>query len=77
MALSFPNGSLWIARDDIGDETKIAASIGATGDPLETITRKWSSGSFGEYGATRDEIRTASDFRSQELLHRTMIHSAR
>jgi hypothetical protein len=77
VALSFPNGSPWIARNDIGNETKIAASTGATGDLLETITRKWSSGNSGEYGATRDEIRIASDFRSQELLRRMTILSDR
>ena len=42
----YPHGSLSIARDYMGDETKIAASSGATGDLLETITRKWSSGSY-------------------------------
>lgn len=40
----YPHGSLSVARDYIGDETKIAASTGATGDLLEAITRKWSSG---------------------------------
>lgn len=42
----YPHGSLSIARDYMGDETKIAASSGATGDLLETITRKWSSGRY-------------------------------
>jgi len=42
----YPHGSLSMARDYIGDETKIAASTGATGDLLEAITRKWSSGHY-------------------------------
>ena len=42
----YPHGSLSVARDYIGDETKIAASTGATGDLLEAITRKWSSGHY-------------------------------
>ncbi|MBA0014158.1 MAG: DUF4917 family protein [Nitrosospira sp.] len=39
----YPHGSLSVARDYIGDETKIEASTGTTGDLLATITRKWSS----------------------------------
>lgn len=39
----YPHGSLSVARDYIGDETKI--SVGA-GDLLETITRRWSSGHY-------------------------------
>jgi hypothetical protein len=35
-----------VARDYNGAETKIAASTGATGDLLEAITRKWSSGHY-------------------------------
>lgn len=42
----FPHGCLSLARDHIGDETKIAAPTLATGDLLETITRKWSSGHY-------------------------------
>lgn len=42
----YPHGSLSVARDYIGDETKIAVSTGATGDLLEAITRKWSSGQY-------------------------------
>ena len=42
----YPHGSLSVARDYIGDEAKIAASTGATGDLLEAITRKWSSGHY-------------------------------
>lgn len=42
----YPHGSLSVARDYIGDETKIAASDGAMGDLLETITLKWSSGHY-------------------------------
>ena len=39
----YPHGSLSVARDYIGDETKIAV---AAGDLLETITRRWSSGHY-------------------------------
>lgn len=42
----YPHGSLSVARDYIGDETKIAAPTGAMGDLLEAITRKWSSGHY-------------------------------
>jgi hypothetical protein len=42
----YPHGSLSLARDYIGNETKIAASTGATGDLLEEITGKWSSGHY-------------------------------
>lgn len=42
----YPHGSLSVARNYIGDETKIAAFNGATGDLLETITREWSSGRY-------------------------------
>jgi hypothetical protein len=42
----YPHGSLSVVRDYIGDETKIATSTGATGDLLEAITRKWSSGHY-------------------------------
>ena len=42
----YPHGSLSVARDYIGGETKIAASTGATGDLLETITGRWSSGRY-------------------------------
>lgn len=39
----YPHGSLSVARDYIGDETKIAV---AAGDLLETITNRWSSGRY-------------------------------
>ncbi len=39
----YPHGSLSVARDYIGDETKIAV---AAGDLLDTITRRWSSGHY-------------------------------
>ena len=39
----YPHGSLSVARDYIGDETKIAV---AAGDLLETITHRWSSGRY-------------------------------
>jgi hypothetical protein len=42
----YPHGSLSVARDYIGDETKIAAPTGATGDLLETITKRWASGHY-------------------------------
>ena len=39
----YPHGSLSVARDYIGDETKIAV---AAGDLLGTITHRWSSGHY-------------------------------
>lgn len=42
----YPHGSLAVARDYIGDETKISVGAGAAGDLLDTITRRWSSGHF-------------------------------
>ena len=39
----YPHGSLSVARDYIGDETKIAV---AAGDLLETITHRWSAGHY-------------------------------
>jgi hypothetical protein len=39
----YPHGSLSVARDYIGDETKITV---AAGDLLDTITRRWSSGHY-------------------------------
>lgn len=42
----YPHGSISVARDYIGDETKIAVSTDATGNLLETITRKWLSGHY-------------------------------
>lgn len=42
----YPHGSLSLARDYLGGETKIAASTGAFGDLLETITGEWSSGHY-------------------------------
>lgn len=35
----YPHGSLAVARDYIGDETKISVGAGAAGDLLDTITR--------------------------------------
>ena len=40
----YPHGSLSVARNYIGGETKIAVGAGAARDLLETITRRWSSG---------------------------------
>ncbi len=42
----YPHGSLTVARDYIGDETKISVGAGAAGDLLDTITRRWSSGHY-------------------------------
>jgi len=42
----YPHGSLSIARDHIGNETKIATSSAAAGDLLGAITHKWSSGGY-------------------------------
>jgi hypothetical protein len=42
----YPHGSLSVARDYIGDETKIAVGAGAARDLLEAITRRWSSGRY-------------------------------
>ena len=42
----YPHGSLSVARDYIGSETKMAASAGATRDLLEAITWAWSSGDY-------------------------------
>ena len=39
----YPHGSLSVARDYIGDETKISVAVG---DLLDTITRRWSSGRY-------------------------------
>ena len=39
----YPHGSLSVARDYIGEETKIAV---AAGDLLATITHRWSSGRY-------------------------------
>ena len=39
-----PHGSLAVARDYLGDETKLA--VGAGGDLLDTITRRWVSGRY-------------------------------
>lgn len=39
----YPHGSLSVARDYIGDETKIAVAVG---DLLDTITRRWASGHY-------------------------------
>ena len=40
----YPHGSLAVARDYLGDETKLA--VGAGGDLLDTITRRWVSGRY-------------------------------
>lgn len=42
----YPHGSLAVARDYIGDETKISVGAGAAGDMLDTITLRWSSGNY-------------------------------
>lgn len=42
----YPHGSLSVARDYIGGETKIAVGAGAARDLLETITRRWSVGHY-------------------------------
>lgn len=42
----YPHGSLAMARDYIGDETKISVGAGAAGDLLETITLRWSSRNY-------------------------------
>jgi hypothetical protein len=42
----YPHGSLAVARDYIGDETKISVGAGAAGDLLDTITRRWSSAHY-------------------------------
>lgn len=42
----YPHGSLAVARDCIGDETKISVGAGAAGDLLDTITLRWSSGNY-------------------------------
>jgi hypothetical protein len=56
----YPHGSLSVARDYIGDETKIAASTGEMGDLLGTITHKWSSGHyvpvFVSEGTSREKV---------------------
>ncbi len=56
----YPHGSLSVARDYIGDETKIAASTGEMGDLLDTITHKWSSGHyipvFVSEGTSREKV---------------------
>jgi hypothetical protein len=42
----YPHGSLAVARDYLGDETKLAVGAGAASDLLDTITRRWVSGSY-------------------------------
>jgi len=42
----YPHGNLSLARDYVGDETKIAVATGAEVDLLETITKRWSSGHY-------------------------------
>ena len=42
----YPHGNLAVARDYIGDETKISVGSGAAGDLLDTITCRWSSGRY-------------------------------
>ena len=42
----YPHGSLAVARDYLGDETKLAVGAGAAGDLLGTITRRWASGHY-------------------------------
>lgn len=40
----YPHGSLALARDYIGEETKISAEIGGAGGLLDAIILRWSSG---------------------------------
>jgi len=40
----YPHGSLAVARDYHGDETKLAVGAGSAGDLLDTITRRWTYG---------------------------------
>ena len=42
----YPHGSLAVARDYLGDETKLAVGAGAASDLLDTITRRWVSGRY-------------------------------
>lgn len=42
----YPHGSLAVARDYLGDETKIAVGAGTAVDLLDTITRRWASGHY-------------------------------
>lgn len=56
----YPHGNLAVARDYLGDETKLAVGTGAAGDLLDTITRKWASGHyvpvFVSEGTTQQKI---------------------
>lgn len=42
----YPHGSLFVARNYIGDEKKIAASTHEMCDLLKAITQEWSSGNY-------------------------------
>lgn len=42
----YPHDSLAVARDYLGDETKLAVDAGAAGDLLNTITLRWLSGNY-------------------------------
>ncbi|GAB3189113.1 DUF4917 family protein [Hydrogenophaga aquatica] len=42
----YPHGNLAVARDYLGDETKLAVGVGSPGDLLDTITRRWASGQY-------------------------------
>ena len=42
----YPHGSLAVARNYLGDETKLAVGAGSAGDLLDTITRRWASGHY-------------------------------
>ena len=42
----YPHGSLAVARDYLGGETKLAVGAGSAGDLLDTITRRWASGHY-------------------------------
>lgn len=42
----YPHGSLAVARDYLGDETKLAVGARAAGELLGTITRRWTSGHY-------------------------------
>ncbi|KAF0810083.1 hypothetical protein A167_01114 [Alcanivorax sp. S71-1-4] len=56
----YPHGSLAVARDYIGNETKLAVGAGAAGDLLDTITRRWASGHyvpvFVSEGTSREKV---------------------
>lgn len=56
----FPHGSLAIARDHLGDETKIDVGSGTEGDLLDTIIQRWASGRwipvFVSEGTSKEKV---------------------